>query len=59
MNLRDLIGRSGTVAEHATEPLLLPETLKVLDALRTMRNSASRWPCVVSEYGGIEWIVTV
>ncbi|MGH3664939.1 MAG: hemolysin family protein [Egibacteraceae bacterium] len=58
-HIRDLVGGSGTAAEHAREPLLLPETLDVLEALRQLRAARQQLALVVDEHGGVEAIVTL
>ena len=59
VHLRDLIGAAGEVREHMFEPLFLPETLKVSDALRQMRTQRQQLALVVDERGAIDGIVTM
>jgi putative hemolysin len=61
VHLRDLIGNGGTsmVADHARPPLLLPETLTVIDALRQMRAARQHLAMVVDEHGATGGIVTL
>jgi len=60
VHLRDLAGRSGrTAGEVAAELLILPESLLVVRALRTMQAQHQQLAVVVNEYGGAEGIVTV
>ena len=49
----------GTVGDHAVEASVLPESLPVLDALRQLQAAERRLAIVLSEYGGVEGIVTV
>lgn len=58
VSLRDLVHADGSVEDHVVEPLLLPESLAVLDALRTMQDERTKMAVVVNEYGGIDGIVT-
>ncbi len=59
VHLRDLVDASGTVGEHAQAPLVLPETLGALDALRKLQAHRQQMAIVISEHGGVEGIVTV
>jgi putative hemolysin len=59
IHLRDLIGEAGTVGDRARPPLVLPETVDVVDALRRMQAERQQLAIVVSEYGGTEGIVTI
>ena len=59
VHLRDLVGVTGTVADHARPLLAMPESAPVLDALRTMQTERHQLAVVVNEYGGTEGIVTV
>ncbi|MFN2345995.1 MAG: hemolysin family protein [Dermatophilaceae bacterium] len=54
-----LIGRTGTVADHARPALALPESLNAVDALRELQTQRQQLALVVSEHGGIEGIITV
>jgi putative hemolysin len=58
-SLIDLVGRHGSVAHHAREALVLPESVAVIDALRSLQSARQTMALVVSEYGGLEGIVTV
>ena len=49
----------GTVADHAVDASVLPESLPVLDALRQLQAAERRLAIVLSEHGGVEGIVTV
>jgi putative hemolysin len=59
VHLRDLVGKSGVVRDHARPALELPESLSVMDALAQMQRSRTQLAIVVDEYGGTEGIVTV
>jgi putative hemolysin len=54
-----LIGRTGTVAEHARSALALPESLNAVVALRELQTHRQQLALVVSEHGGVEGIITV
>lgn len=54
-----LVGRTGTVGDHARPALVLPETLNAVDALRELQSGHQQLALVVSEYGGVEGIITV
>lgn len=55
----DLVGRTGTVGDHARAAVALPESMAVIDALRALQQAHQSMALVVSEYGGMEGIVTV
>lgn len=55
----DLVGASGTVAEHARPALALPKSVALIDALRRLQAERQSLALVVDEYGGLEGIVTV
>ncbi|HEX2153034.1 MAG TPA: hemolysin family protein [Acidimicrobiia bacterium] len=59
VHLRDLIGRSARLTEVATPPLVFPETVDALDALREMRHGRQHLAIVISEHGSSEGIVTI
>jgi putative hemolysin len=61
VHLRDLLrGDSGeAVASVAAPATVLPESARVLDALREMQHRRSQLAVVVNEHGGAEGIVTV
>jgi putative hemolysin len=54
-----LIGRTGTVADHARSALALPESLNAVVALRDLQTHRQQLALVVSEHGGVEGIITV
>ncbi len=59
VHLRDLIGAQGPVDALGRPGLLLPETLRVSDALRQMRLDRQQLALVVDERGAIDGIVTM
>jgi putative hemolysin len=54
-----LLGRTGTVADHARPALALPESLNAVVALRELQTQRQQLALVVSEHGGVEGIITV
>jgi putative hemolysin len=54
-----LLGRTGTVGDHAVDTVVLPESAGVLDGLRRLQSERRQLAIVVSEHGGLEGIVTV
>jgi putative hemolysin len=54
-----LIGRTGTVADHAERTVVLPESAGALDALRQLQTERRQMAIVVSEHGSVEGIITV
>lgn len=61
VHLRDLLpSRNGpTAADRAREPVLLPETLAVAEAMRQLRNRREQFALVVDEHGAIDGIITM
>ncbi|MFT4837668.1 MAG: putative hemolysin [Nonlabens sp.] len=59
ISLRDLVGASGTVGEHARPAPVLPESVALVEALRQLQLARQSMALVVSEHGGVEGIVTV
>ncbi|BBH67233.1 membrane protein [Actinoplanes sp. OR16] len=59
VHLRDLIGAQGPVSGYMFNPLFLPETLKVSDAMRQLRSQRQQFALVVDERGAIDGIVTM
>ncbi len=60
VHLRGLFEADGAlVADRAHEPLFLPETLRVSDALRQMRLQRQHLAVVVDEHGSNDGIVTM
>jgi putative hemolysin len=54
-----LLGRTGTVGDHARPATALPESLNAVVALRELQEARQQLALVVSEHGGVEGIVTV
>ncbi len=54
-----LIGRDGTVGQHAESTVVLPESVGVLDALWRLQAARRQLALVVSEHGAVEGIVSV
>jgi putative hemolysin len=54
-----LVGRTGTVGDHARPALALPESLDAVSALRELQTERQQLALVVSEHGGVEGIITV
>ncbi|HLT97832.1 MAG TPA: hemolysin family protein, partial [Acidimicrobiia bacterium] len=60
VHVRDLIDTEApTIAEAARTPLVLPESVGALDALRRMRQGREHLAIVVNEHGSSEGIVTI
>ncbi|MEU5726184.1 hemolysin family protein [Micromonospora sp. NPDC047738] len=59
VHLRDLLDQEGPVADHVSPALYLPETLKVTEAIREMRQQRQQFALVVDERGSIDGIVTM
>ncbi|MGL5858670.1 MAG: hemolysin family protein [Angustibacter sp.] len=59
VHLRDLVDVPGTVGDHARPATFLPETQRVSDALRQMRQQRDHFAFVVDERGGVDGIVTM
>lgn len=59
VHLRDLVNHVGAVTEVAKPPLVFPETVKALVALREMQQSRQHMAVVISEHGSGEGIVTI
>jgi putative hemolysin len=57
-HMRDLIG-GGTARDAARPAPLLPERIRVLDALGRLRAERAQMGIVIDEHGGAEGIVTV
>lgn len=49
VHMRDLLDREGPVADHASPPVYLPETLKVTEAIRELRAQRQQFALVVDE----------
>jgi putative hemolysin len=59
VHLRDLIGASGKVVDHAREALTLPETLPVMNALRELQQNRAQMAIVIDEHGGVDGLITI
>jgi putative hemolysin len=59
VTLQDLVGAEGRVAECVRRVVALPESMRVLDALRRLQAEREQLAIVLNEYGGTEGIVTV
>ncbi|AGL20143.1 hypothetical protein L083_6633 [Actinoplanes sp. N902-109] len=59
VHLRDLVDAAGPVDAAARPGLFLPETLRVSDAIRQMRQERQQLALLVDERGAIEGIVTM
>jgi putative hemolysin len=59
ITLQDLVGAEGRVAECVRRVVALPESMRVLDALRRLQAEREQLAIVLNEYGGTEGIVTV
>ena len=57
--MRDLIDATGTVADHAHPAVVLPESLKVTDAIRQLRQRRQQFAFVIDERGATDGIVTM
>ena len=59
VHVRDLVGTDAPVGEVVRPALVLPETVRVLDALRRLQHDRQQLAVVVSEHGGVEGLVTM
>lgn len=64
VGLRDLIaipaGRTEVTVDHLSqEPLVVPETKRIMNLLREMQETGTHLAIVVDEYGGTSGLVTV
>jgi putative hemolysin len=59
VHLRALVSGEGTVGDHSTPAVVLPETAGALDSLRTMQEQRQQMAIVINEHGGVEGLVTV
>jgi putative hemolysin len=59
VHLRDLVDADGPVGDHAREVLFLPETMRVSEALRQMRQQRQQLAIVVEERGAVDGIVAL
>ncbi|GAA1896244.1 hemolysin family protein [Asanoa iriomotensis] len=59
VHIRDLVDSDGTVGASANPVVFLPETLKVTDAIRQLRQQRQQFAVVVDERGAVDGIVTM
>ncbi|HEU4422271.1 MAG TPA: hemolysin family protein [Pilimelia sp.] len=59
VHLRDLLEHTGVVADHVHPALFMPETLRVTDAIRQMRQQRQQFALIVDERGATDGIVTM
>jgi len=59
VSIIDLVAATGTIAEHATPAVSLPESVSLIDALRRLQADRQTMALVVDEYGALEGIATV
>ncbi|GIF67695.1 membrane protein [Asanoa ishikariensis] len=59
VHIRDLVDSVGAVAGSAHPAVFLPETLKVTDAIRQLRQQRQQFAIVVDERGAVDGIVTM
>jgi putative hemolysin len=59
VHLRALVEAEGTIRGQVQPPLLLPETVGCLDALRRLQAERQQMAIVINEHGGAEGIITI
>ena len=59
VHLRDLIDGDGHIGDRVHAAVALPESVGVVEALRTLRTERQQLAIVVNEYGAAEGIVTL
>jgi putative hemolysin len=59
VHLRDLLADVGTAADAARPALMLPESLRVSEAMRRMRVERQQLALVVDERGTVDGIITL
>lgn len=59
VNLRDLLDDQKTLAEVTRPPLVLPDTVRVSDALRRFKDEREQFALIANEHGAIDGIVTL
>ncbi|SNT63016.1 putative hemolysin [Asanoa hainanensis] len=59
VHIRDLVDSAGAVSGSAHPAVFLPETLKVTDAIRQLRQQRQQFAVVVDERGAVDGIVTM
>lgn len=59
VNLRDLLINEGTAADAARPATMLPDSVRVSDALRRFKADHEQFALVVNEHGAVDGIVTM
>lgn len=59
VNLRDLLDDSVKLADVVRVPMVLPDSVRVTDALRRMKAEHEQMALVVDEHGAVDGIVTL
>lgn len=59
VNLRDLLGDDGTAADACRDAMVLPDSLRVSDALRRFKAEREQFALVIDEHGAVAGIVTI
>ena len=59
VHLRDLLVDESVLVDLAREPVVLPDSLRVADALRRFKAEHEQFALVVDEHGAVEGIVTL
>ncbi|MDX3660487.1 hemolysin family protein [Streptomyces sp. ID05-26A] len=59
VHLRDLLDDTAVLADVARAPMVLPDSVRVTDALRRMKAEHEQLALVVDEHGAVEGIVTL
>ncbi|HEX6341098.1 hemolysin family protein [Umezawaea sp.] len=59
VHLRDLLADDSVLVEVAREAVLLPDSLRVADALRRFKAEHEQFALVVDEHGAVDGIVTL
>ena len=59
VHIRDLVGEGGQVGERARPAVFLPETLRVADAMRQLRQQRHQLALVVDERGATDGLITM
>jgi len=59
VNLRDLLTHEGTVDQASRPATMLPDSVRVSDALRRFKTEREQFALVVDEHGAVDGIVTM
>jgi putative hemolysin len=59
VHIRDLLDATGPVGARARPGMFLPDTLRVSEAMRQMRQDRQQMALVVDEHGAIDGIITM